>query len=154
MSLAVVLDGQVFLHALVSGKGSSFAILKHVETGSIELVTSPVILQELRDVLSRPTVCNHVPGLTPERIDSYLRKVASLSTLVTEVLPLVRLPRDPELEPYLNLALTVGVPYLVSQEPTLLGLMADVAFRSANPTLTILDPAAFIKRPGVTAPQA
>lgn len=154
MSLAFVLDSQVFLHALVSGRGPDFAILKHVESGTLELVTSPVILQELRDVLSRLDLDQTVPGLTHERIDSYLRKIASLSTLVTEVLPLVKLPRDPANEATLNLALTVGIQFLVTRDSDLLGLMADVAFRSANPTLTILDPAAFLKLPAATGPTA
>lgn len=148
MSLAVVCDCMVYLQALASD-GPAYALFERVEAGSVELFTSPVILAEVRNVLVRPKIRTKNREITDYRVDAFLNKVAAMATVVTDVLPLVKLPRDPKDEPYLNLALTVGVPYLVSRDTDLLGLMSDVAFRSANPTLTILDPVAFLRLPEV-----
>ena len=150
MSLAVVCDCMVYFQALASD-GPPYALFERVESGSVELITSPVILAEVRRVLARPKIRNKNRSITDDRVDAFLNKMAAMATVVTDVLPLVKLPRDPSDEPYLNLALTVGVPYLVSRDPDLLDLMADVAFRSANPTLTILDPVAFLRLPEVTS---
>ena len=143
MSPAVVCDCTVYLQALASD-GPAYALFERVEFGTVELFTSPPILAEVRRVLARPKLRKKNREITDERVDAFINKVAAMATVATDVLPLVKLPRDPADEPYLNLALTVGVPYLVSQDPDLLDLMADVAFRSANPALTILDPVAFL----------
>ena len=48
--------------------------------------------------------------------------------------------RDPDDEPYLNLAIAVSADYLVTRDNDLLDLMQDSAFRVRFPSLTILDP--------------
>jgi predicted nucleic acid-binding protein len=53
-------------------------------------------------------------------------------------------PRDPDDEPYVNLAVAAGARYLVTRDKDLLDLMEDADFRRRFATLAILDPAAFL----------
>jgi predicted nucleic acid-binding protein len=54
-----------------------------------------------------------------------------------------RLARDPDDEPYLNLAIAAKASFLVSRDNDLLDLMKDDAFRKAYPDLAIVDPPTF-----------
>ena len=65
----------------------------------------------------------------------------------------MELPRDPDDEPYLNLALEAGAQFLVTRDRDLLDLMRwDTEegrdFQSRFRELRILDPAAFIRELG------
>ena len=55
------------------------------------------------------------------------------------------LPRDPNDEPYLNVAIAANATFLVSRDLDLLDLMQDATFRQQFPSLTILDPVAFLQ---------
>jgi predicted nucleic acid-binding protein len=59
-------------------------------------------------------------------------------------------PRDPNDEPYVNLALAAGARYLVTWDNDLLDLMNEATpagqdFRRRFPDLTILNPVAFLR---------
>jgi putative PIN family toxin of toxin-antitoxin system len=151
MSNVAVFDCMLYLQAAVSDRGPAFACFELVEAEAVELVTSPAVLAEVRDVLGRPTLRQKFPSLTEERVEAFVNRVAVRATVLTDVFPIAKVPRDPNDETYLNLALTVGAPYLVSWDHHLLDLMADDAFRAAHPALTVLDPVAFLNLPEVTA---
>src|SRR5438132_1365376 len=64
---------------------------------------------------------------------------------VEEHVPIAfRLDRDPDDEPYLNLAIAMQPSFLVSRDKDLLDLMKDDSFRKAFPGLTIIEPIAFL----------
>jgi predicted nucleic acid-binding protein len=64
--------------------------------------------------------------------------------MVEEIPAAYKLPRDPDDEPYFNLAAAAGAAFLVSRDKDLLSLMDDQAFRKQFPTLAIVDPKAFL----------
>jgi hypothetical protein len=68
---------------------------------------------------------------------------------VAEVLPTVprtvTLARDPDDEPYLNLAVASGAAYLVTRDRDMLDLMKDAAFVAQYPDLKILSPVELLK---------
>jgi predicted nucleic acid-binding protein len=101
-------------------------------------------LAEVRDVLSRPNIRKRFPLLTQESVDEFLGNVGGKAILVDHVPSVFFLPRDPKDEPYVNLAIAARASYLVSRDKDLLALMGDESFRSTYPTLTILDPVAFL----------
>lgn len=73
-----------------------------------------------------------------------------LGILVKDVPRAFKYPRDPKDEPYVNLAIVGGAKYLVSRDNDLLDLMhAETvdghAFSQVYPSLTILDPVAFLR---------
>jgi putative PIN family toxin of toxin-antitoxin system len=142
---SAVFDCMVFLQAATSDRGPALACLELVEANEVALHVSPAILGEVRDVLTRPKVQSKFPNLTPERVDLFLQKVASLAVLVTDV-PSAGVPiRDPDDLPYLDLAILANVEFIVSRDDDLRDLMKDSTFVERFPKLRIVDPATFLK---------
>lgn len=140
-----VFDCMIFLQAAARPGGPAGACLQAVRDGHLELIVSPVVLAEVRDVLARPKTLRKFPTLSAEAADLFVREVAGLSVLVSNVPEVVALDRDPKDEPYINLALASGARYLASRDKDLLDLMDDEDFRRRFPDLTILDPASLLR---------
>jgi putative PIN family toxin of toxin-antitoxin system len=112
---------------------------------------SDAVLAEVRDVLGRPRIRANNPNVTDEMVEDFFRHIDQVSQRIDDVPATCSLPRDPDDEPYLNLALAVDADYLVTRDNDLLDLMQDVTFRAQYPGLTILDPVALLQ---VLRPQA
>lgn len=70
--------------------------------------------------------------------------------MVADVPPRFRYERDPDDEPYLNLAIAAGASYLVSRDKDLLDLQAMTSepgeeLRMLLPQISILDPLEFLR---------
>jgi len=128
-----VFDCMVFLQAATNDRGPAFACLSLVEAGHVALFLSPTILAEVRDVLTRPKIQSKFPRLTPDRVDIFIQKIATLASVINEVPDSGMLIRDPDDLPYLNLAVANAVDYLVSRDKDLLDLMCDAAFTARYP---------------------
>ena len=140
----------VFLQGAARAEGPAAACLRLAEAGHVELFLCEEILDELRDVLTRPKIRKKFPALTPERVGAFLARVARFAHGVANTPSVVTLARDPKDEKYLNLAVAAGVTHLVSWDQDLLDLMDDPstpgqAFRAKFPDITILDPVAFLR---------
>ena len=134
----------MLLQAAVS-RGPAFAVLTLVEAGGLELLLSDDILSEVRDVLLRTEVQQRFPVLSGEFIEAFLARIRHIGTLVDPVPSSFKFRRDPDDEPYLNLAAYGRVKYLVTRDRDLLDIMEsrdDNArqLRRACPDLRILDP--------------
>jgi uncharacterized protein len=144
-----VLDTMVFLQAVGSGKGAAYAVLQRFEAGDFRLFVSRDLLDEIRDVLSRPEIRRKLSLLTDERVAALIGRLERKATLVDVVPPRIAYERDPDDEPVLNLAIEVNADYLVSRDNDLLDLMKEdypggEAFRVQFSGLSILDPVAFL----------
>jgi putative PIN family toxin of toxin-antitoxin system len=121
-----------------------------VEAGRLELLLSTAIISELRDVLLRTEVRRRFPVLSVEFVDVLLARLHRISTFVDPVPARFRFPRDPDDEPYLNLAAHVRAEYLVTRDRDLLDLADSTAdeaqqFRRICPGLKILDPVGLLQ---------
>jgi putative PIN family toxin of toxin-antitoxin system len=135
-------DCVVFLQAAVSQAGPAFRALQLVESGDVELLLSAEVLSEVGEVLSRKTVREKFAELTEPRIAEFLSRLRSLGTLVTDVPAVIRLPRDPGDEPYLNLALAGQADYLVTRDRDLLDFEEHPAtFRIVSPETLLAEAA-------------
>jgi putative PIN family toxin of toxin-antitoxin system len=148
--LGVVFDCVILLQAAVSDKGPSFACRELLDSGTIRVFLSPVTLAEITDVLGRPEVRKRFKALTPDRADAFLRDLTGKATSISEVPHQFSYERDPDDEPYVNLALAAGARYLVTWDDDLLALMrednpAGKDFRARYPTLSILTPVALLR---------
>jgi uncharacterized protein len=144
-----VLDTMIYLQALGSPGGASGAILARALAGVFEVVVSADTLAEVRDVLHRPKVRKNYPHVTDEDVTRFLTAVGAIAEVVPAVPAVFTYPRDPKDEKYLNLAVAASASVIVSRDNDLLDLMNPtnpdgVAFRTAHPTISILDPAAFL----------
>jgi putative PIN family toxin of toxin-antitoxin system len=140
MTRRAVFDCVVFLQAVLNEAGPAFACFRAVDEGRLTLCVSQPVLDEVRDVLGRPSLQRKYRQLTPERIDAFLANVQAKAELVEEVPAIISHPRDPADEPYLNLTLAAGAHFLVSRDNDLLDLMRDEDFRSRYPQIRIVDP--------------
>jgi putative PIN family toxin of toxin-antitoxin system len=120
--LAVVLDCNIIWQAFFFEHGDSAQCMQLVVAGKINLVLSAEILQEMREVLSRPEAQAKY-NVTQEAVDKYLINLANKSVLVRSVPKVFAYPRDPDDEPYVNLAFAAKAEYLVTRDHDLLDLM-------------------------------
>ncbi|MFN7949294.1 MAG: putative toxin-antitoxin system toxin component, PIN family [Blastocatellia bacterium] len=146
----VVYDCNIFLQGLIRESGPAVACLELFERDEIELFISRAMLTELRDVLTRPKLQTRYSLLTAERAGILLDSLQQRATLIHPVTTNFHFSRDPKDEPYLNLALTAGVDFLVSRDHDLLDLMSGITveckeFRQRFRKGRILDPVEFLK---------
>lgn len=142
--ITAVFDAVTLLQAAANRKGPAGACLAFVDEGRVRLFLCAKTLEEIDDVLYRPAIRKAFPRLTDESVQDFLEQLVDKGHSVEDVPNAYRLPRDPDDEPYLNLAIATKAPYLVSRDNHVLDLMKDDAFRRAYPGLTIIDPVAFI----------
>ena len=125
-----------------------------MEGGQLALYVSDAILEEVRDVLGRPRVRAKNRNITDEIVEDFCRRVREIAQRIDPVPASFIFARDPDDEPYLNLALAASADYLVTRDNDMLDLMEDTTFRVAYPALTILDPVALLRilNPSISQP--
>ncbi|MSP38238.1 MAG: putative toxin-antitoxin system toxin component, PIN family [Deltaproteobacteria bacterium] len=116
----VVLDTNVYVSALL-WTGIPHRLLRLAEEGDLALVTSPSILEELRDVLRRPKFRLRIRTLqtsVAELMESLLSVVEVIPDSVME--PVIK--RDPDDDKILACAVAAQAPWLISGDDHLLSL--------------------------------
>ncbi len=146
----VVFDCVIFLQGLIKELGPAVTCIERFEQGRFLLAVSPEILAELRDVLSRSKLRKDFPLLTDEKAARLIELLLLKARLFRNVPRRLELPRDPDDESYLNLAIEAEARFLVTRDRDLLDLMRwDTKegrdFQSQFRELKILDPVAFLK---------
>lgn len=140
-----VFDCVVYVQAVLSNKGPAFACLSLAEQKQVQLHFSPDILDELQRCLSSRTLRKRANVLTDDRVQLFLERVVNAGTLSPNPPAAFSLKRDPKDEPYLNLAIALmRASFLVTRDKDLLDLMNEDDFRKAYPSVTIIEPAAFL----------
>ncbi|MCI0388790.1 MAG: putative toxin-antitoxin system toxin component, PIN family [Acidobacteria bacterium] len=145
----VVFDCNIFVQMFLNPNGSAGACKELAEKGKVILFVSQAILAEVADVLIRPRFKKLFPALTIERIEAFIEEIAAISVPITNVPEEFRYERDPEDEPYINLAIVTGANYVVSLDKDLLDLMkasneAGREFQRRYPMLKVLTPATLL----------
>ncbi|MBA2647202.1 MAG: putative toxin-antitoxin system toxin component, PIN family [Pyrinomonadaceae bacterium] len=146
----VIFDCNTFVQALLSPDGAAAASMELVRRGEIALYVSPQVLAEIRDVLQRPVIMKRLPSLTIERVQAFLEDVVAHATTIRNVPAKFRYERDPEDEPYINLAAVAGADYIVSRDRDLLDLMTGTSveckeFRQRFRPLKVVQPLEFLR---------
>lgn len=138
--MRVVIDTNVLIAGLL-WHGSPHALLTQVRSGALGLVSSPALLVELADVLSR-TKFDAVLKRTSTSRERLLAEVRQL-TQVLDPPPLAQpVCRDPDDDKVLALALAARVELIVSGDRDLLVLQQFEG-------MPIVDPAQALQRVGV-----
>ena len=143
--ISAVFDSTALLQAAGSKKGPAGACIAFVDEGRVKLLISATTLEEIREVLHRPEIRKAFPKLTDENVLDFLDHLVDKGHMIEDVPSVYRFARDPNDEPYLNLAIATQAPFIVSRDNDLLDLMKNDDFRKAYPGLTIIDPVAFLK---------
>jgi putative PIN family toxin of toxin-antitoxin system len=132
----VVFDCNLFVQMMLNPHGTAATCKELVEQGRVVLFVSTHVLAEVAEVLARPKFTQLVPGLTTERIENFVTEIAAISVPILNVPEEFHYDRDPEDEPYINLAVVAAAQYIVSLDRDLLDLMDPtttdgVSFRDA-----------------------
>ena len=112
----VVFDTNVLVSATLS-RGKPYTVLELAERGDIDSVTSPDIIDELEDVLSRERL-----PFESEQIDKFVEKILSMSELVTPEMDLEAVEDDPDDDKVLECAVAGNADYIVSDDSHLLDI--------------------------------
>jgi putative PIN family toxin of toxin-antitoxin system len=149
----VAFDTMILFQATAQTTGPAAALFAYLEIGRFTLYVSEEILEEARDVLNRPKLRAKNPRITDEAVQKTFDLLSQFAQQVTDVPRIFSLPRDPDDEPYLNLALAANADYLVTWDKDMLDLMNDETFRSQYPGLTILNPVALLQALAAATPE-
>ena len=147
----VVFDCMVYLQATVSEFGPAASLLRLVDSDALSLFVSAEILEEVRDVLSRPKIRRKNRDINDERMDALIKRISGNATVIKDVQQHFIYLRDPKDEKYINLAVEAEAEYIVSRDKDLLDLMTSDAdeckdFRRRFSSLKIIEPVVFLKK--------
>ena len=139
--MRVVVDANVCVSAVLSGKGNPARILDHALGGGphdFELCAPSQLFSKLQEVLARPKIASRLQW-SSEEIAIYARRLR----LGVEEIPIeadADIPQyttDPEDDPYVHAAALTKASYLVSGDEDILGMK--------EPPRSVLSPAQFVK---------
>lgn len=143
--ILAVFDTNVYFQASVRRGGPADACWQLAVSGRVKVFSSDDILKEVGNVLSRPKLRAQFATLTDETSSVLLAGFRSNTTIVNDIEEHFSLPRDPDDEKFINLAIQVGAEYLVTRDLDLLDLHNDSAFCTAFPRLNIVTPVGFLE---------
>lgn len=148
--VGVVFDCNVLLQALAGNNSVAAECLNLIEKGLVRHYLSKEIIAEIEDVLFRPEIRGCFKHLTDEIVLAFLLRLRRNSQIVLRVQRKFTYSRDPDDEPYINLAIETKADYLVSRDNDLLDLMTDFTdeakdFRQRFRGLKIVDPNEFLR---------
>jgi putative PIN family toxin of toxin-antitoxin system len=131
----IVLDTNVFVAAVTSREGVSAHLLLAARAGRFQLVASPLLLDELADVLTRPKFRRY---LSIEDARRFVDAVRALAVIVDdppeEADPITD---DPDDDSLVLLAEVAGADVLVSGDPALTAVQ--------RPGLVVMTPRSFLE---------
>lgn len=149
--IRVVYDCVVFLQGAGRRTNAARKCLDLVDDGTVQLCLSADVLAEIDDVLHRSEILSKFPLINSDDSQRLLRTARNKAILLSAVPKVFSLPRDPDDEPYTDLAIAAEARYLVTwNDRHLTYLMRQetpegVEFCLRFPNLKIVDPPTFLR---------
>ena len=112
----------IFLQAAARPNGPAAALLELVEIGELELFVSKACLEEIREVLIRPSLQRKFPSLTISTVSDFLDRIQACSVYSASVPSSFVLERDPKDSKYIDLAIATKADFLVTRDKDILDL--------------------------------
>jgi len=145
-----VFDCNIIWQSFFFGNGISAKCKKLVDDEVIILFLSPETLEEMREVMTRPEFLAKFETVTETMVEKYLEQLAKKSVFIRSVPKEFTLSRDPDDEPYINLAIESEADYIVTRDNDMLDLMTDYdveskQFRQRFRHLKVVEPIEFLK---------
>lgn len=134
--MIVVLDTNVIISALLSPGGNSAEIIRRWEAEEFDVVSSPVLIGEIRQTLNYERVKKYLK-LSSQEIDSFLARFQAITINVGPENQLDVIKDDPDDNRVLECALEARAVYIVSGDHHLLQLKEYQG-------IVILPPAGFL----------
>jgi len=149
-AIRAVYDCVVFLQGAGRRGNAARKCLDLVDAAIVQLCLSLAVLAEIDDVLHRPEILAKFPLLQSQDSRTLLRAARNQALFLADVPKAFCLPRDPDDEPYTDLAIAADARYLVTwNDRHLIYLMRQetpegVEFCRRFPHLKIVDPPTFL----------
>lgn len=102
--------------------GPPAALLELVEVGALELLVSDACIEELREVLTRPSLQRKFPSLSISSVQDFLDRIQACSVYSVNIANIFVLDRDPKDAKYVDLAIATKADFLVTRDKDLLDL--------------------------------
>jgi putative PIN family toxin of toxin-antitoxin system len=134
--MRVVLDANQFVSAVLVPVGHPAQILQAWRTRRFDLVLSPSIIAELRQVLLYPRLQSK-HGWNPGQVDAFLAELVATAIIVPDEPAVQVVADDPTDDKYVACALIAGARYIVSGDEHLQKL-------GEYQGIQIVSPAAFL----------
>lgn len=140
----------VFLQAIANLNGPASECLDFVRNNSVGLFSSEEIINEVKNILTRPKFRKQYKSLTNQMVSDSVAEIEYLAVVFDKPHGYFKLPRDPKDEKYINLAIEYVADYIVTRDRDLLDLMTDHTdeakdFRQKYRHLKIVDPVEFLR---------
>lgn len=148
----VVFDANILIQAALSDRGPAFACVQLVRDNGVELVVTRMILEEVTEVLVRlSSKPKYEALLSRTTIESFADLLRRMATVCDEPSRVFMLPRDPDDEVYVNLAIATGATLIASRDRDLLDLMESdqqeaISLRQEYPDIRIVSPVVFLRQ--------
>jgi putative PIN family toxin of toxin-antitoxin system len=127
----IVLDANVIVSALI-WRGTPFTLLQAAIESGIEIVTTPSLLAELREVPERPHLSSRL-GKARTSVQEALALYAELAVSVTPAMIPRTVPDDPDDDHVIAAAVAARAALVVSGDRHLLALGTCHGIRIVNP---------------------
>lgn len=119
--IRAVLDTNVLASATIGPQGHAARIVDRWRKRGFVLLISPVLLEELDEVLRYPRLRRR-HGWSDERIDEYVQRLKDTATVTPGQMVVSAVPEDPDDDALIACALEGQAQYLVTGDQHLLGL--------------------------------
>ncbi|QWR76004.1 putative toxin-antitoxin system toxin component, PIN family [Candidatus Magnetomonas plexicatena] len=119
--LKIVIDANVFISAILNSRGSPAKILDLVKSGKLMLITSVMIISEVKKVILYPKIQKR-HKYTSHEVQQYLDKIFVIAQVIETDLKIEAIAEDSTDNKYLECALGGGADFIVSGDHHLLDL--------------------------------
>lgn len=136
--IRAVVDTNVLISALISKKPAYPLQVYHlIKSEDFLLITSPTILEELEDVISRKDLIK-LHQRTPKQIQEILKEIVETSLIVPGLISVEVIKEDPDDNKFIAAAIEGQAEYIISGDKPLLNIKEYHGVK-------IISPADFIK---------
>ena len=148
--LRLVLDTNTLLSGMANQHSASGQLLALCENRRAVLLMSRPVQAEYRRVLGSTEMLRRNPQITQEAIELVLRRFRFVGEYLGHIKARFRFDRDPDDEPFIELAIDGSASHLVTNDNDLLSLVrghdeAAKRFRQRLPALRVLRAGEFIR---------
>ncbi len=138
-----------FLQAVISEKSLAFKLFEYLDEDAFSLFVSDEVMQEITEVLGRPSIRSKNPHITDELVEALLDRVVHKSKKLDNPPRAFEYSRDSKDEKYINLAIVSKADYIISRDKDFLDLMSGFddkskEFRQRFRRLRIVEPVGFL----------
>lgn len=130
--MRVVMDTNVFVSAAINPHGAPAQVLDAWRDHQYELVISPSILEEVLEVIKRPSIRSR-HGWSDKEIEVFFRGLQLFAVVTPDEMTIAEVEDDPDDDKFLACAVEGAADYIISGDPHLLDIESYKEIPIINP---------------------